>query len=132
MPSRQSSGFSRAVSWVPNLVVLAGLAALGYWGHRYHWTLPAFSEGHQPRGTKATGVGDERAAISGDEPKREADSPSATERLATGRLPAVEFPSAEAARNCGIEVGFAEQRQMDDVVVAHGVVDYDQTHFAQL
>jgi cobalt-zinc-cadmium efflux system membrane fusion protein len=53
-------------------------------------------------------------------------------RTLVERLPAIEFPSAVAARNCGIRTGLSEQRAMDEAVTASGIVGYDQTRLAQL
>ena len=48
------------------------------------------------------------------------------------RLPTIEFSSAEAANNCGIETSVAVERSIDEVVAAAGVVGYDETRLAQL
>ncbi|MGQ0637266.1 MAG: efflux RND transporter periplasmic adaptor subunit [Planctomycetaceae bacterium] len=134
MQSRQSNSLFKAISWVPNVVVLAILATIGYWGHHSHWKLPRFAqvvgadvgEGSAPGpGEGAIGRGAQARSAEG-QPKAAAAS------QIPGRLPGIEFPSPEAARSCGVESGFAERRLMDDRVVANGVVDYDQTHFAQL
>lgn len=127
MEPRQQSSFWRALSWLPNLFILAILAGVGYWGHHSHWKLPRFSEIVEPQG-----------AVSGDAPNSDgqlrpaADTPDGMTRRESGALPMIEFSSAEAARKCGIATGIAESRQMNDYIVASGVVDYDQTHVAQL
>ena len=52
--------------------------------------------------------------------------------LLVERLPAVEFTSVAAAKDCGILTTIARQQSMADIVEASGVVGYDQTRIAQL
>lgn len=110
--------------WLPNVAILAGMAGIAWWGHTYHWTLPSLS-----------GVDKSPTAASLTAPESSATSSSATpsvQRLFPSTLPAIEFASAEAAHNCGIEFASVEKHSMDDVVVTHGRMGYDQTRIAQL
>ena len=117
---RSQSPWARAVAWGPNLAVLAVLAAIGCWGHLSHWTLPGLSESHENRAEEVASRSDHDAAARPDL----AQLPS--------NLPSIDFSSTDAARDCGIVTAVAEQRAMDDVVTASGVVGYDLTRLAQL
>lgn len=117
----------RYVAWVPNVLILAALAGLGYWGHHYHWTLPGASASGPNAGTPAAGSD---ANLASAQPGGR--SPADGQPLANGPLPSISFPSADVAKSCGIEVGQAEVRSMDDYVTATGIVGYDQGHLAQL
>ena len=107
----------KAARWLPNLIVFAALGGIGWWGHAHHWTLPRFSELFA--GAEAT----PEPTPPEKPPARAATSP---------RLPTIEFSSAEAAKECGIETSAAFERSIDDVVAANGVVGYDETRLAQL
>lgn len=124
MEIREKRGLSRALNWGTNVVVLLTLGAVGWWGHATHWTLP-----HSGQAT----------ATDGPVVKVEKDEVTARDSALVhkhhgfpNQLPVIEFSSVEAARNCGIDTEVASERFMDDVIVANGVVGYDQAHLAQL
>lgn len=119
------------LGWVKNcganLLVMTTLSAIGLWGHHSHWKLPRVAEVSFAATASPTENGLPAERIS------QASSAADCDRhTLPGNLPAVEFRSADAARNCGIETAPADQRSMDSFVVANGVVRYDQTRFAQL
>ncbi|MES2788426.1 MAG: efflux RND transporter periplasmic adaptor subunit [Planctomycetota bacterium] len=113
-----SSAFAAASAWGTKLAVFATLGAVGWWGHLTHWSLPAM----QLTASEAS-------------PQTLPENKT-VDRLATSdfpsKLPVIEFSSDAAVRNCGIEIAAAKERQMDDVIVANGVVGFDQTRYAQL
>jgi len=101
-----------------NLAVLAVLAAIGWWGHATHWSFISLGD-----------TAPENAALTS---LNAGHTPRDASPILLDHLPAIEFATADAAYNCGIMTGRAEQQSMDDVVTASGVVGYDQTHLAQL
>ncbi len=108
---------ARAARWLPNLLVFAALGCLGWWGHAHHWTIPRFSE----------------LFAGAEAPPTLTPPQAASERRSLSlRLPVIDFGSAEAAKNCGIETSVAIERSIDEVVTANGVVGYDETRLAQL
>jgi cobalt-zinc-cadmium efflux system membrane fusion protein len=115
---RFSSVVTSASGWGLKILVFAVLFGIGWWGHHTHWTLPAIqlpiSEVFAAESTPDAPA--DRLAIR--------DFPS--------RLPFIEFSSVDAVRNCGIEVQMAEERAMDEEIIANGVVGFDQTRVAQL
>jgi cobalt-zinc-cadmium efflux system membrane fusion protein len=118
MRSLVRSTAARIIAWVPNLFVLALLFAIGWWGHHYHWTIPTTSAGQHSADEKDTALEVNSRAL---------DSPGLIQHL-----PAIEFPSVDAATNCGIVTTVARRQAMNEVVVASGTVGYDQTSIAQL
>jgi|GEM_PF-633652 len=106
-------------SWASSFGVLLCLGGVGYWGHHTHWNFQNFA----PETTSVAAA----ELVSGNS----GPSPDAP-RLITGELPPVQFDSAAGAANCGIIIEPAALRTMDESVSANAVVNYDQTHLAQL
>jgi cobalt-zinc-cadmium efflux system membrane fusion protein len=116
---------AKIIGWLPNLVVLAVLAGIGWWGHRNHWTLPHQGQTH----------GKDSRPLTEKSPAATAETqPAALIRrtLVDEQLPPIEFSSAAAARRCGIATAVAWRQAMNDFVEASGAVGYDQTRLAQL
>ncbi len=122
MSKRIRFALERVVGWVPNLFVLVLLLGAGWWGHRHHWTLPHV--GSQPSHTSLTKLARSSSSKSA--------SPQPGKGALVENLPAIEFSSAEAARNCGILTSVARRQSMNETIVASGIVGYDQTRIAQL
>ncbi len=118
MTSEAKSVVATLSSWGVKLGILSILAAIGWWGHSTHWTLPGFNHAD--------------AAVQAHEAPAKTASVASQVAAFPGRLPTIEFDSAEAARNCGIDTAVAEERSMGDMISATGVVDFDQTRYAQL
>jgi len=110
--------------WAPNLFVLAMLGSIGWWGHRHHWSWPELT---REKAEVAQTTGKATSARG---------APQATSAVEDGAslkpLPAIEFSSVKATRDCGILTTVAHQRSMSEIVQASGVVGYDQTRIAQL
>jgi cobalt-zinc-cadmium efflux system membrane fusion protein len=121
MPQRGS--ISQGLAWVPNVLVLAGLAAIGYWGQVHHWTVPSFADltGTGPAAMTASlaGPADMAAATTG-----EPDSPGAADLVC--------LPSMEAVDRCGVAVGTASVGPVREFITAHGVVASDRSRMAEL
>ncbi|MBX9792495.1 MAG: efflux RND transporter periplasmic adaptor subunit [Pirellulales bacterium] len=119
---RRRKGAIRYGGWLTTLAVLATLGAIGWCGHATHWD-PAnlVNWWHDPAGQADLQGGTENAS-----------APTSMASLTAEQLPVIEFPSAAAAKNCGITIGVAERRPMDEYIRANGEVAYDQTHLAQL
>lgn len=116
------NGTSRFGGWVATAAVLASLALLGWLGHASHWDPAKISHlwsgeaaAHVPAPANPSAVG---------------PAPNADPTASAEQLPVIEF--ASAATKCGIATGAVEQRAMDDFIRANGVIEYDQTHLAQL
>jgi multidrug efflux pump subunit AcrA (membrane-fusion protein) len=125
MNSRIRSAALSIAGWIPNLFVLGLLGAIGWWGHHNHWTWHGYSRESSSPIEASDADGKPRDV-------QENASFSSDGRQAFHRLPAIEFSSVQAARDCGILTTVAHQRSMADVVQASGVVGYDQTRIAQL
>jgi len=146
-----SHGFFRRL---PNAVILGMLIALGIWGHRHHWRMPRFSEltaivvaphATAPLPTTASegsaarpgggGPSDHsKASGLGGAAPDEVTSPATEtgDRDNQQSLPIIRFRSLGAVLKAGIRVDLAEVQELDEYVVANGVVEYDETHLAQL
>ncbi|MGD9648931.1 MAG: efflux RND transporter periplasmic adaptor subunit [Pirellulales bacterium] len=119
----ERKGAVRHGGWLPTLAVLASLGAIGWCGHATHWDPSHLSE-----------LWEEEPEAPPAQPAKHAEgsSPTTVKPVAVDPLPVVEFPSRAAAQKCGISTGVAEARAMNDYIRANGVVEYDQTHLAQL
>ena len=86
MNSRIRSAAALIAAWIPNMLVLAVLVGIGWWGHRHHWTLPDFfrSKASSPQAPTATA----RPAATGI-----ASTSQLSPEALVERLPAVEFSS---------------------------------------
>jgi cobalt-zinc-cadmium efflux system membrane fusion protein len=130
------------VKWVPNALVLCLLVALAYWGHEHHWKIPKFSQlvdnGEEANadaavpGSEAATAGAQRHEVRYAPTTDAAVEGEAAEAARDERLPVVRFDSTDVVLTAGIRFAVAEQRLMEQSVVAHGVVDYDQTRLARL
>jgi cobalt-zinc-cadmium efflux system membrane fusion protein len=125
--------------------VLCLLIALAWWGHEHHWKIPEFSQlGH---GSEASHSDVEVTVPHLDEPPdtsrrhlvqyapsadAAADLDEASALRNVDRLPQVRFESADVVSTAGIQLDLAENRPIEEFVVAHAVVDYDQTQTARL
>lgn len=98
--------------WCLALVTVAGLAAVGWFGHATHWT---FHFG---------GHADHASAAGTPAPVQKRPTSAASE--------VIRFESPEAVERTGIEVVPVEARPMVDELVVNGVVRYDERHVAQL
>ncbi|HEX5443277.1 MAG TPA: efflux RND transporter periplasmic adaptor subunit [Pirellulales bacterium] len=107
-----------------NLAVLTALGGIGWCGHISHWSLPKFS--------RSASAPSAAAAAKVAEPTDQRAHARSEEFSTASALPTVEFVSASAARNCGVECGTAQSQPIKHFVSAHGVVAYDQTRLAQL
>jgi cobalt-zinc-cadmium efflux system membrane fusion protein len=110
---------SEAASWSLSLVTVAGLAAVGWFGHATHWTfgLAGHAEHHPGAGPAAADHAD-------------AEAGGRAEPAAAGDV--VRFGSQEDLERSGIEVVSVQERPMVSEVVANGVVHYDERRVAQL
>ncbi|MBS0260707.1 MAG: efflux RND transporter periplasmic adaptor subunit [Planctomycetes bacterium] len=130
---------------LPNALTWSLLAALGIWGHQHHWQMPKFSElksdamtqhamTARPPEVEGARLGKSPAAEPNGGGTDESTGPT-TESADLHHpidLPIIRFPSAEAVRKSGIHTESAETKELDEFVVANGVVEYDETHLAQL
>ena len=100
---------SEAASWALSLVTVAGLAAVGWFGHATHWTfgLAGHAEPHHGAGPAAADHAD-------------AEAGGRAEPAAAGDV--VRFGSQEDLERSGIEVVPCEERPMVSELVANGVV----------
>lgn len=112
-------------AWLNSLLVLAMLGLIGWWGHTYHWQFSGKSHASGSPQSSPTG------SVASDESGVLPDKPNVTVSTAD-HLPSIEFSSAAGAKDSGINVVPVERKSMDEVVLANGVVDYDQTKVAQL
>src|SRR5262245_56516753 len=97
----------RALSWLPTLLVLAGLLALGLWGAAHDWKPSTMLAWLFPR------------------PAAEKKPPEESDGN-------IRLASPDSAEHAGIEVGAARYQPPARFVEAHAVLAYDQTRYAQL
>ena len=97
-------------SHIPGVLVLALLAGVGVFGWVNDWKLPLLFGPAPP-----ADIGDDKA---------DADPPSSG--------PVRIHLSEDAARKSDIETEAAVERPMNQTIHAHGVFQYDQTHYARL
>ncbi|MBM3996693.1 MAG: efflux RND transporter periplasmic adaptor subunit [Planctomycetes bacterium] len=98
-----------------NVLVLAGLLALAYWGHATQWRIGSFAS-----------IINAEAAPKKD--KRDTDKP----RPSGGAFAPIEFESADVIRQVGIESQKAEERDLEVAVSANATVGYDPTKVTQV
>lgn len=134
----------RLLSWIPNLLVIIVLAGIGYFGHRFHWTIPSFSEltrtagaaetaGRSPHLPSMAELNSGHGSPTAPSLNNPADGdPDATTGSKNATLPSIHFHSANAVTKTGIELSEAELQSMDEFVIAHGTVGYDRTRVAKL
>ena len=123
----------RAKAALPPAAAMTFLVSLAIWGHVCHWKF--HSGEHEPAGSAARGasptVAGEHAPASSDLVDSAADK-RADDALAHPSPMRIDFPSTEAVRKSGIETARAEERSIDQEIIANGVITYDQTRVAQL
>lgn len=139
---------STFVRYIPNSLILAMLVALGIWGHSHHWRMPRFSE------LKPGALGKHADGLHGSKSEpvpassKHAESIEGSDGVVNSRiptngselsllesrssLPLIRFRSLESVQNSGILVESAEAKDLDEFVSANGVVEYDETRYAQL
>ncbi|MFN0051388.1 MAG: efflux RND transporter periplasmic adaptor subunit [Planctomycetales bacterium] len=113
-------------SLIPNTLVLGVLLGTLYWGHKTHWSFghdkPEESGAHRLHSGKGSGVDSDGLSVS-----KGASAGGRTERSQI-----IEFESVEEVAKVGLRLAQVEERPMEEMVVANGVVSYDQTRLAQL
>jgi multidrug efflux pump subunit AcrA (membrane-fusion protein) len=107
----------KVASSLYNVVILAALAGLAYWGHANHWHVPGWDGGRSQSGD---GVG-----ASG---QRVDDDPAE----ATSEYPVIRFDSTAAVKLAGIDTIPVKQECLKVFVEANAAVGYDQTRIAEL
>ncbi len=115
MSLRARGLLASVASHVPSALVLVLLAGVGVVGYLNDWKLPRLFGAAPP----AADAGDDKP----DPPEGAADPAAGPVRI---------HLSEEAARKSDIETEAAVERPMNQVVHAHGVIQYDQTHYARL
>ncbi|NDC64301.1 MAG: HlyD family efflux transporter periplasmic adaptor subunit [Planctomycetia bacterium] len=118
MPSRRKSkaidwraAAGAASAWTLSILTTAALAAIGWQGHRTHWTF-----GFGPHGSGG-----------------HASAPRAvSHESASGAEGTIRFGSKEAMERTGIELVPVEERPLVSELAANGVVRYDERRIAQL
>src|SRR5262249_5785001 len=130
---------------LPNAAILAILVAIGIWGHHHHWRMPRFSElvgtvaAPHSAAPAATTNGENESVPSpdgnssgpsssnglGGGAPRGADSPATKgeDREDKPSLPVIRFRSLDAVQKAGIRAESAEVQELDEFVVANGVVE---------
>lgn len=125
MMSENDGNFSK-IGWVKKTLILLCLLGVGWYGHTFHWSFPFLNtHGSKPQSHVTI-------PKPSDMDEMPLTAPSPNTLPVNEQLTAIEFPSSEAARKCGIETASASERAIDDYLKVHGVVDYDQSHFAEL
>lgn len=118
------SWVKRFAKQASNVLVLAVIGAIGFWGHKTHWKLGAHEADH---------AAVEHATAHGEPAKAaEAAPPPA---LAEAKQPAenvLEFETPAAIERAGVQTATAVNREMDEFIECNGSVDYDWTQVAQL
>jgi cobalt-zinc-cadmium efflux system membrane fusion protein len=95
----------------PTIVVLALLAAIGWWGATHEWALPSPFAGER----------------SGEE-NEQAKQPEVKDRFKV----VIQLASEQAVEDSGIKVEPAVLRSLPEYVRAHGELDYNQNRLAHL
>jgi cobalt-zinc-cadmium efflux system membrane fusion protein len=113
----------RVVSYIPGVLTLLLLGALGAWGLRNDWRLPRWG--------KDDAGGDEAPTAVQVVPDPDPPSPVDT-AFPTDLLKQVRFPSADSVRKAGIQVAKAQTRTLAQQVTANAVIDYVPTQYVEL
>src|SRR5262249_29357682 len=114
-----------AVAHVPTVLVLAFLAAVGYWGAAPAWAGPHVSAlfSHPEEAEK------EPAIVVTPDPAAQQSGDPCTRQFQNVQI---RFPSADAARKAGLKWTPVEWRPMARYITANGSIDYDQNRVAHL
>lgn len=118
LSSKMLSGIG---NWLASVATLAGLAAVGWYGHHTHWTFGLAGD-HAP----ASGHAEARPRPGRVEAG--AGVPSATD----GSHARIAFGSAADVERSGIEAVPIQLKPMIDEIAVNGVVRYDERKVAQL
>lgn len=120
---------SGIVSWISPLVVLSTVGAIGWCGHTYHWNFAHALEAFRESGDSP----ELRESTDSPEPSSAPAELFAIEPASNSSgLPAIQFTSAVAARDCGAAIAAVQTGAMDDRVTANASIGYDQSRLAQL
>jgi cobalt-zinc-cadmium efflux system membrane fusion protein len=114
MPLSPRAALAAAGAYLPTLLVLALLGALGWWGATHNWMIGARKD-------------DEENAARTEPGPTAADDDA--EAYLSRRIP---FDSEEAIAQAGIRTAPAERRSVTESITAMGEVDYDQNRVAHL
>src|SRR5262245_40599990 len=99
----------------PTLLTLAALAALAVWGHATGWRL-------WPAGQRGAGEKSDESPI------KVVRGPSGSE----GGPARIEFPDDDAVQKVGIRTQAVQKRDVEQVVTAPGMLDYEHGRYARL
>lgn len=123
--------FRRGMALISTVVVLSILLGLLYWGRVYKWKVPSYAEfTGAAKGDEGTdvenapnGLGTEVSKISPGNPALEGAEPP---------LFQVSLRTVETVRKAGIQTAPVEERALAQYVTANGVIEFDQTRYAEL
>ena len=103
---------------VSYFVVLGVIVAIGAWGHHTHWSFASTAHGDEP-----TSAADGNSSV-----QEVAD----LEKVTGEEFPSINFPTHADVETAGVSAMTAGIRDVNDEFNASAVVDYDQTHLAEL
>lgn len=127
MSARLSTMLRKLARVVPNAFVLGCLLGALYWGHSTHWSFGAPHAEAAPGAKDSATAGQAQVDRQSAHANADAPMPPADE---DARL--VKFDSPVDVGKAGLVIDRVEQREMEECVVANGIVGYDQTRLAQL
>jgi cobalt-zinc-cadmium efflux system membrane fusion protein len=129
MPPSPRAALAAAGTYLPTLLVLALLGALGWWGATHDWKIGASKNQDEEKAAEAGPVTPLRAEMSFGLVAGPAAADAATEAYLFRKI---SFDSADTVTEAGIETVAAERRPVTEYVTANGEVDYDQNRVAHL
>jgi cobalt-zinc-cadmium efflux system membrane fusion protein len=115
MSSRVRTVLVEIARRVPTLLVLAGLAAVGIWGHNNDWKIPAFAALFKKDDDES-------------EKSEKSEKPDDDDRPPG----AIVLASDDAARDAGLENEPARRESVAEYVEAPAVLDFKHSKYAQL
>jgi cobalt-zinc-cadmium efflux system membrane fusion protein len=122
--------WSRGVaSWAPPVLTLAALAAVGWWGSRNDWQLPAFLRSGGEAAQAQDADADQAIRVRTTPPGAESASSNIPQ---AGERKWIELPSADAVRKLGLRLAPVQERSLTQYVTANGMVDYEPAAYARL
>lgn len=118
-PSDHTSGGSPKAQpawrqYLNSFVILGSLAAIGAWGHAYHWTIPGFGKAHAA------------------DPHHEEHPTTAKTDEKTDPADHIRLAEPKTVEKSQIEIENPRQERIERLIHANGVVDFNQTRVAQL
>lgn len=128
-PVRRTSGVGtlrRSARAAGTALVLGALAGLGYWGHATGWNFSAGGAGNGGAASPDRGPAAATARY-GSDPARPVSQPPPLDRGVV-----IEFPSAGAAEEAGIDVAPAWRTAVTEAAAGSGEVGFDPTRVARL